>query len=285
MKTLSDRFGDDPMTNPLVYPGRIPEHSGLLLDGAYLRIEPRPGRPPGEWAVKTEDGTVTVDRRLRLIGGAPVASRHCVAAVGSNASPSQMHRKFAGRSVRAAFPMLLAEVHGISPGVSAHISRWGYIPATPVVSAGRASRLFLLWLDDEQLTALDATEPNYHRRLLPGDGFPAFLESGDRLPACFVYVGKHGCLTDEAGSPWPLRDQASLIQDLLDSSPALRSLCGSTPSEFLDSVRNPATREAAYRIIHATGRVRRQPELSRLPRSTDLAVPPGAVSSPPTSPS
>ncbi|WP_143831790.1 hypothetical protein [Nocardiopsis sp. CNR-923] len=60
--------------------------------------------------------------------------------------------------------MTLADVDGIAPGVSAHVNRCGYLPAAPVAAPGRTHRLFVLWLDDAELDALDATEPNYRGR-------------------------------------------------------------------------------------------------------------------------
>ena len=148
----------------------------------------------------------------------------------------------------AVVPMTVADVPGIVPGVSAHVSRWGYVPAAPVRTPGESSRLFVLWLDDRQLAALDLTEPNYVRRPLTG---PVVLEDGTRLPPPFVYEGRHGCLADDGGRPRRLTAQRALIGSLLDASAALRRLCGDTPEEFVANVRDDAVREAAYRILQA----------------------------------
>jgi hypothetical protein len=91
-----------------------------------------------------------------------------VIAVGSNGSPAQLHRKLAGRT-GVLVPMTYVAVGGLVPGVSAHVSRPGYVPATPVLLPGATGRLVLLWLDDAQLAAVDATEPNYHRTALPAE--------------------------------------------------------------------------------------------------------------------
>ena len=191
---------------------------------------------------------------LEKLGSKPLSVRVPVVAVGSNAAPSQLLRKLAGRSVRPVVPMTLADVTGIVSGVSAHVSKPGYIPAAPVVIQDAVSRLFVLWLDSVQLRTLDDTEPNYWRRSLPGESFPVKLVSGVALPKCFLYVGKHGCLTGTAGQPRRMVDQRTLIQELLGESPRLRGLCGETPDEFVTRVQDPAVRETVRRIFAAEGR-------------------------------
>jgi hypothetical protein len=158
-------------------------------------------------------------------------------------------------------------VSNLVPGVSAHVSKPGYIPAVPVKVRGAASRLSVLWLDNVQLRILDETEPNYWRRRLPAESFPVRLESGVALPKCFLYVGKHGCLVDTQGQPRRLTDQWTLIQELLDESPLLRKLCGKSPEEFVARVQNSQTREAVRRTFATEGRVAAQSDLTQLPES------------------
>ncbi|MEV0998509.1 hypothetical protein [Nonomuraea sp. NPDC050202] len=237
-----DLFADDPMAFPLTYPGRIPPGSGVLADDAYV---------PHEW----REGGAAIAALLASLGQAPLESRHRVVAVGSNAAPSQLRRKFRDHGVRPVVPMTVAEVPGIAPGVSAHVSRWGYVPAAPIATPGETSRLFVLWLDEHQLAALDLTEPNYRRRPLAG---PVTLEDGTRLPPPFVYEGRHGCVAARGdGRPRRLTSQPALIQSLLDGSAALRHLCGDTPQEFVAGVRDDTVREAAYLLLQRESRVRR----------------------------
>jgi hypothetical protein len=158
-------------------------------------------------------------------------------------------------------PLTLANVHGIVPGVSAHVSIYGYLPAAPVSAPGEASRLFVLWLTGEQLKILDSTEPNYHRRRLPEHRFPVDLAPGVPLPGCEVYVGRHGCLAESSSLPMRLEAQPRMIGRLLARSPELRRLCGDSPEEFVERVRDRAVREAATAALHAGGFVRRQPDL------------------------
>ncbi|SDK89637.1 hypothetical protein [Nonomuraea jiangxiensis] len=228
-------FEDDPISRPLTYPGRIPPHPGVLVDRAYV-----PLRAEGEW----QAGDEPLAGLLARLDCPPMSARHKVVAVGSNAAPSQVLRKFRDHGVRPVVPMTTADVPGIAPGVSAHVSRWGYVPAAPIDTPGETSRLFVLWLDELQLAALDLTEPNYHRRTLALNGSSAF-----------VYTGRHGCLTDARGRPRRLTSQRTLIQDLLDESPHLRRLCGNTPDDFIAGVRDDTVREAVCRLFRTERRV------------------------------
>ncbi|MEV2277422.1 hypothetical protein AB0I72_17745 [Nocardiopsis sp. NPDC049922] len=257
-----DLFRDDPMTRPLAYPGRIPDTSGVFLGDAYLPLRPRRGRSADVWSAEFAGERMTLAGVLSRLGRAGLADRHPVVAVGSNAAPGQLRRKLLTRHVRPVIPMTSADVDGIAPGVSAHVNRRGYVPAAPVEVSGPTGRLFVLWLDDAELDALDATEPHYRRRLLPVDRHPVTLESGVRLPPCSVYVSGHGCLVDGEGRPRRLTDQPTLIRALLAESAALRGLCGPTPDSFVDRVRGSAVRDAVCRLFRTEGRVTAQPGLA-----------------------
>ena len=135
----------------------------------------------------------------------------------------------------------------------------------PVEVPGEVARVFVLWLDGEQLDALDATEPNYWRRTLPSERFPVDLASGVRIPNCFIYVGKHGCLVNAAGEPRRLISQMSLIEQLLAESTALRDLCGATVHDFTASVRHEAVRQAVRQLFINEKRAQAQPSLESLP--------------------
>lgn len=241
-RPASPLFADDPISRPLTYPGRIPASSGVLVDDTYVPLRPVPGRRPEEW----QAGERTLGALLARHGGSH--PRHLVAAVGSNAAPGQLRRKFLDHGVRPVVPMTLADVPGVAPGVSAHVSKWGYVPAAPVDTPGESSRLFVLWLDERQLAALDLTEPNYDRRPL---GDPVTVAPGLRLPPPFVYRGRHGCLSGADGRPRRLTAQPELIQSLLDESAAMRALCGDTPEDFVRNVKDETVREGVYRLFHS----------------------------------
>ncbi|GAA3159833.1 hypothetical protein GCM10010486_27360 [Nonomuraea roseoviolacea subsp. carminata] len=250
---------DDPMAMPLTYPGLLPPGPGVLSGRQFL---PLTGRDGG-WHVEGSP----LDAWLAARGEAPMRARHAVVAVGSNAAPAQLHRKFTRHRVPAVVPLTRVRVHGLAPGVSAHISRYGYIPAAPVAAPG-VSELFVSWVDDRQLAALDRTEPNYRRRVLdpgahpvsfdgpadPLEGPAGPLEEAGAVP-CHVYDGLHGCLADEAGRPVRLAPQRRLIGALLGASAELARVCGGTPEEFVVRVRDPRVRDTAQRLLRRGRRV------------------------------
>lgn len=120
---------------------------------------------------------------LTRLGAEPIGRRHPVLAVGSNASPAQLRRKFAPMS--QVVPITAARVKGLIVGVSAHVARAGYIPATPVAAEPLSSDLWVTWLGDDELTAMDATEPNYQRTQLD-DRYPVQLTGGRVLSGCWI---------------------------------------------------------------------------------------------------
>jgi hypothetical protein len=124
----------DPVVTPLSYPGALPVDDGLLIDGRYQRLRPVGGRSLSSWPVETGGQAVELDRVLKDHGQLGIADRFPVLAVGSNASPAQLERKFSLRGIRPVVPLVKVQVHGIIPGVSAHVSKPGYVPATCVAA-------------------------------------------------------------------------------------------------------------------------------------------------------
>ncbi|MGW1782350.1 hypothetical protein ACWCQQ_24910 [Streptomyces sp. NPDC002143] len=204
-------LADAPRDRPLSYPGAWPAGSGLLDGDELLPLDrlTHPGRTP-------------------------------VVAVGSNASPAQLRHKMAEFGITSPVPMVKARVTGVDVGVSAHISRLGYVSASPVAAPGVTTELFVIWLDAEQLEVVDATEPNYDRVLLPAPGFRVELENGEALLDAFAYVNHHGVLHNGSGAPRSHPGQRALITELLAASPALRRLFGATPEEFCARARADA---------------------------------------------
>jgi hypothetical protein len=254
----------DPAAEPLSYPGVLPQAHGLLVDGCYLRLIPSGRREVGGWLVEAEEGRVELDVLLGEHGRPGTGERYPVLSVGSNAAPAQLRRKFEGQGVEALVPMVKSRVAGIVPGMSAHVSRYGYVPATCVRAPGQQVELFVAWLDEDELRAVDATEPNYDRVLLAGDHFPVLLPSGERLQACSAYISKWGCLARPDGELWPLVSQRDLLGTLLAGSVPLRELFGDTPESFTERAADDVKRKHAQRIFHDEGWVRPQPELEQL---------------------
>jgi hypothetical protein len=179
-----------------------------------------------------------------------------VLAVGSNASPAQLRRKLSHAGLPTLVPITAVSVRGLAVGVSAHVSRPGYLPATPIPSADAGSDLWVLWLDEAALAAVDATEPNYQRVLLP-DRCPVRLTTGQPVTGCWVYLSHHGYLLNESGEPRRLTDQPTLITALLAEIPALPPLAGTTPQEWIDRTRDVAVRDAIREAFRSMDLVRR----------------------------
>ena len=198
---------------------------------------------------------VPLDWFLRNAGGALAFSRIPVLAVGSNASPAQVRRKMANAGLPTLVPITAVSVHALAVGVSAHVSRPGYLPATPVPDAGAVSDLWVVWLDADALRAMDATEPNYRRIRLPSR-YAVELTPGQPV-AAWVYVSRHGYLLNAAGDPRRLTDQATLITALLAEIPALPPLVGTTPQEWIERTRDAEIRDTVREVFRRAGLVRR----------------------------
>jgi hypothetical protein len=255
----------DPMAAPLSYPGALPGEDGVLVDGCYLPLRYVPARQVGSWLVEIDDTPIELDVLLEKQGRPITGDRFPVVSVGSNAAPAQLHGKFVRKGVRPLVPLVNAKVFGMAAGVSAHVSRAGYIPGTGVLLSGGVASLFVAWLDVDELQVIDASEPNYYRVLLDGSIYPVVLPSGERLGACSLYVSKWGCLVGRDGNPRPLASQNELLATLLAESRALRRIFGGTPESFVERAAADASkRNEAQHIFRREGWVRPQPELEQL---------------------
>ncbi|WKX14972.1 hypothetical protein [Streptomyces sp. NL15-2K] len=203
-------LAEAPRDHPLLYPGAWPRESGLLDGDRLLPL----------------DLLVHEDR-------VPVL------AVGSNASPAQLRHKMVEFGISSPIPMVRARVTGIDVGVSAHVSRMGYVSASPFEAPGTVRELFVIWLDAEQLAVVDASEGvplpngNYGRAWLPAREVRVEVGAGVTLPGVHVYVNRHGVLhngTPDAPRTHP--GQRALLTALLVGSVRLRELFGVTPEEF-----------------------------------------------------
>jgi hypothetical protein len=263
--------GVDPLAAPLTYPGTPPWRPAIVVtDTAVLVLEPRGDASPGEWLLhadaETDERTVTgprgmpLDDYLRDTDSLPMTSLTPVLAVGSNASPAQLRRKLGNAGLPTLVPVTGVTVRGLAVGVSAHVSRPGYLPATPVPGVGVESSLWVLWLDDASLTCIDATEPNYQRVRLPAR-YPVRLTAGQAVPGCWVYRSRHGYLVNEAGEPRRLTDQPTLISALLAEIPALPALAGTSPHEWVERTRDATVRDAIREVFRSSRLVRQVGEL------------------------
>lgn len=263
-------LADVPARQPLTYPGRPAPGPGLLTGGALLPLRVRPRRL-GAWHV---EGRSALDEVLAGLGQVATGRRHPVMAAGSNASPGQVRYKLTRLGLPVAVPMVPVRVRGIGIGCSAHISRPGFVAATPYAAPEAELTLVVSWLDPAQLAALDSTEIlNYRRALLPGDRFPMTMPSGERLGGAYLYVSERGLLAGPDGSPRPGGgDQHDLLSALLAASPRLRDVLGPGPESWVARAGSDAgVRRLGARIFAEEGWV--LPPTGLPPYADDQAEP------------
>jgi len=142
---------------------------------------------------------------------APLTSNHAVSflakerealvpvlAVGSNAAPEQLSRKF-GRSAQVCIPVTLGSLSGADIVYCAYMTGYGSVPATLIESPGVCVGVGITWLNAEQLALMHETEAvgshtDYGSVSL--DGFklsPSLGLPGSDLPtALFTYRSRLG---------------------------------------------------------------------------------------------
>ncbi|MGW0767698.1 hypothetical protein [Streptomyces sp. NPDC002676] len=204
-------LAEAPRDHPLSYPGAWPAGSGLLHGDRMLPLD-----------------RLVYDDRVPVL------------AVGSNACPGQLRHKLDEFGIDSPIPMVRVRLTGIDVGVSAHVSRMGYVSASPVKSPRALGELFLIWLDAPQLAVIDASEVNFWRAWLPAPDVRIELPDGSALPGAYAYVNRHGVLHNGAGVPRPHPGQHALLSELLMKSALLRRLFGVTPEEFCARARADA---------------------------------------------
>lgn len=139
-----------------------------------------------------------------------VAGRRALLAYGANASPEALTRKLAHLPPRP-IPVLRVSLSGWDVVYSAHVTRYGAVPAAVVASPGTVASVHLVFPDDEQLAALAATEGRNYRLEQLVD-FTAELEIGGEGPAEIdAFISVHGPLlvdgTPVALAAIPARDR------------------------------------------------------------------------------
>ncbi len=140
-----------------------------------------------------------------------VEGRRALLAYGANASPEALTRKL-GHLPPRPIPVLRIALRGWDVVYSAHITRYGAVPAAVVPSPGTTASVHLVFPDDEQLEAIAATEGrNYRLERLTE--FGAELEiDGEEVAEVDAFISIHGPLLVD-GSPValaaiPARDRA-----------------------------------------------------------------------------
>jgi hypothetical protein len=153
-----------------------------------------PYEPPAGSFVQVGDRTLPMPP-----GEIDIKGRRALLAYGANASPEALTRKL-GALPPAPIPVLRVALSGWDVVYSAHITRYGAVPAAVVPSPGTVASVHLVFPDDEQLAAIAATEGQNYRleRLVD---FTAELEIGGEGPREIdAFIGVHGPLLLD-GSP------------------------------------------------------------------------------------
>jgi hypothetical protein len=167
------------------YPGRRTEYS-FVFCGDHLRALDR----------------IDFDLELAGLAAAPLADRRPVLAYGSNACPAQLARKFGNAACSPVIPMTRGWARNLAIGYSDHESRYGAVPATPVVSDGAYTEVFVAWLDPEQLSDLDESEArNYERRPLDLAAHELYVSDGPMPLRVDVYESIRGIFTYDGVTP------------------------------------------------------------------------------------
>ncbi|MFA9430317.1 hypothetical protein [Egicoccus sp. AB-alg2] len=263
------RPGRPALIDPGAYPGLTPTSAVVLVDGRVRTLRPARTRGPGRWhldageqrgparhpdavAAPPAGGPSCLDDVLADAGLAATGDRVPVLAVGSNASPAQLHRKFSAAAVSTTVPIVPVTVRDLGIGHSAHVSPAGYVPAAPHLHRGATARVHLLWLDARQVRALDATEPNY-RSVVLGRRHAARLSTGVSVTRCRLYVSRHRLLAPD-GDVLPLTAQHRLLRRLARHADVAEVLGDVRGSDHL-----AADGILRQRLSAALGRVRGRP--------------------------
>lgn len=213
-----------------------------------------PYDPPAGSFVQIGDRTLPVPPEEIDVEG-----RRALLAYGANASPEALTRKLAHLPPRP-IPVLRVSLSGWDVVYSAHVTRYGSVPAAVVASSGTVASVHLVFPDDEQLAALAATEGRNYRLEQPVE-FTAELEIGGEGPAEIdAFISIHGPLLLD-GSPVAL----AAIPARRRVFPAL------TTPEMIDRVRVALHPEMTLRefVLHYVDRggLRPVPELRQGPRA------------------
>jgi hypothetical protein len=259
-----------PYDDPLRYPGRLPEYSYLVSGKGDSRIDLPPAndcRRLGQASViwrrdGLERGGDLPERQtlgavLVRLGSASIDERYPVLAYGSNAGPAQLARKFRDRGLDVTVPVIRARVTGLAVVCSAHVAPYGAIPATikcdPRPSA--ASTVFVCFVDEKQLDALEDSERNYDLVFLDGERYrldlltdqvsPGNGSFGERLRGYCAFISKHGWL-DVGDGPrglpgvgngsYPCWDQSTVLSWALREAARGGVECpGTDPARWLEN--------------------------------------------------
>ncbi|HEU4701076.1 MAG TPA: hypothetical protein VFS37_01240 [Conexibacter sp.] len=165
-------------------------------------------RPAGSYVLDA-DGAVQrlaeleEPARERIIErfSAPSAGRAPLLAIGSNAAPETLQRKFAHFEAPADRTALVVtgRLHDFDVGFSAQPALYGALPATIFPSPGTAVATALLWLTPAQFTQLTWSELSYQLGRLRTRF--AVDDADERFDEVLVFVSRWGALRLDGAPP------------------------------------------------------------------------------------
>lgn len=153
-----------------------------------------PYGPPAGSFVQVGDRTLPVPPEEADVDG-----RRALLAYGSNASPEALTRKLAHLPPEPIAALRVA-LRGWDVVYSAHITRYGSVPAAVVPSPGTVASVHLVFPSDAQMEALAATEGENYRLEQLADFSATFEIGGEGPREIDAFVGVHGPLLVD-GSP------------------------------------------------------------------------------------
>lgn len=144
------------------------EYPYVSAEGSYVFVRGQPydlidwsDDPLRDGYVRNLAGeTVLITHHLEALGihdVVPLGGRTPVLAYGSNAAPAQLARKFDSVGT-AAIPVLQADIAGVDSIYSAHITRYGAVPATLARSPSTTLHTFITWLSEDELSIMHESE-------------------------------------------------------------------------------------------------------------------------------
>ena len=248
---------------PLAYPLAPVEGPRLVLAGCEHPVRLRRSRPVAASPTPScahcgADLSGPVRRPLGAVLAAleatPLADRTPVLAVGSNAAAAVMRHKLGSRGVSTVVPVLTGVVRALDVSHSAHVSRGGYVPAAPVHRSAARTPVVLQLLDDDQLAAVDETEPTYERVEVSAARYPILLPGGVRPRRVHVYSSRFGVIRLPGRGPTPLLPQTEVLAAL--QAAGVPHTSGGPEEVSARLAGSPDVRRAVGRALRELGLVR-----------------------------
>ncbi len=258
-----DAMHGDLTRAPLAYPLVPVDGPRLVLAGCEHPVRPRHGHPLGRARATScpacaelpgSAAGLPLRSALAALDVAPLADRTPVLAVGSNAASPVIRHKLVAHGASTVVPVVTGLVRGLGVAHSAHVARGGYVPAAPVHVPSARTRVVLQLLDDDQLAAVDATEPNYDRVEVTASRYPLVLTGGARPRRVHLYASRRGVLDLPGQAPRSLLPQRLVLSAL--GAAGVPHTSGHPEEVSARLASSPEVRDAVHRALDDLGLVR-----------------------------